>query len=267
MVLHCWGWLALLPRAARPAPTFALRAYVAAQAGDELGAGVAGEPLKLLAIGEAFRTRAAVALAVDNASQVMALGTFMLAASCTLLLVHPVPRFHAQTLLAVVGTLLAGLGVILPLLLAGILRRLHCLQGYGWTLRLAHALDATRVFMRTRPRKILASVLLHGLGKAWIVPEMALALTLLGARPSAALWLAPLSVLGSLLGTAIPGQAGTVEAALALGGVMTGVDPATVMALAVLRRLRTGFWIVVGGLLVRKAIQRRQVPEGSTLDP
>jgi uncharacterized membrane protein YbhN (UPF0104 family) len=102
---------------------------------------------------------------------------------------------------------------------------------------------------------------LHGLGKAWIVPEMALALKLLGVSWSAALWLAPMSVLGSMLGTMIPGQAGAVEAALALGGTLAGVDPATVMALAVLRRLRTGFWIVVGGVLVRRVIKEGQRPE------
>ena len=263
MVLHCWGWLVLLPRAARPTPTIALCAYVAAQAGDELGAGVAGEPLKLLVACKAFRTRAAVALAVDNASQVTALGGFMLAASCTLLVMVPVPRSGAHVLLAFAGTLLAGLGVLLPLLVAGVIRRAPCLRSYGWSIRLAHTLNATRVFMRRRPGKVFGSVLLHGLGKAWIVAEMALALALLGAMPSAALWLAPMSVLGSLLGTMIPGQAGAVEAALAMGGAVAGVDPATVMALAVLRRLRTGLWIVVGALLVRKLFEPARVPECS----
>jgi uncharacterized membrane protein YbhN (UPF0104 family) len=106
--------------------------------------------------------------------------------------------------------------------------------------------------------------MLHLLGKAWIVPEMALALTLLGAHPSAALWLAPVSILGSILGTLIPGQAGAVEAALAMGGAMVGIDPATVMALAVLRRLRTGFWIVLAGLVVRRVIERGQISEANS---
>jgi hypothetical protein len=123
---------------------------------------------------------------------------------------------------------------------------------------LARALDAAQKTMRMHPRRVLGSVLLHGLGKAWIVPEMALTLVLLQARPSAALWLAPASVLGSLLGTAIPGQAGAVEAALAAGGAIVGLDPATVMALALLRRARTIFWIAVGALFVRKVIEHGQ---------
>ena len=262
MVLHCWGWLVLLPRAARPSPALALYAHVAAQAGDELGAGVAGEPLKLLASRRPFRNRAAMVLAVDNVAQIVAVGGFMLASSCTLLLVYPRSRSGNLPWLAIAGASLAALGVMLPLLICGGIRRSR-LRDFALAARLTHALSAARIFIRRRPRRVLGSVLLHGLGKAWILPEMALTLKLLGASPAVALWLAPMSVLGSLLGTMIPGQAGAIEAALALGGAMAGADPATVMALAVLRRLRTGCWIVAGGLLVRKVIERGQVSESS----
>jgi hypothetical protein len=267
MVLHCWGWLVLLPRAARPTAKAALWAQVAAQAGDELGAGVAGEPLKLAASNRAFRTRALVALAVDNVAQVIAVGGFLLTASCALHVVHSGLGSSALGLMAVAGALLVSVGVALPMLMAGAIQR-SSLRTYGWGPRLLHTLNATRMFMGKRPRRVLGSVLLHGLGKAWIVSEMALALKLLGASPAAALWLAPMSVLGSLLGTMIPGQAGAVEAALALGGTLAGVDPATVMALAVLRRLRAGFWIVVGGVLVRRVIKEGQRREhASRIDP
>jgi hypothetical protein len=232
---------------------------VAAQAGDELGAGVAGEPLKLAASNRAFRSRAIVALAVDNVAQVIAVGGFLVTAACVLRVVYFDLRTSTLGLMAVAGALLVSVGVALSMLMTGAIQRSR-LRTYAWAARLLHTLTATRLFMRKRPRKVLASVLLHGLGKAWIVPEMALALSLLGASSIAALWLAPMSVLGSLLGTMIPGQAGAVEAALALGGTLAGVDPVTVMALAVLRRLRTGFWIVVGGVLVRRVINERAEP-------
>jgi len=263
MVLHGWGWLVLLPRAARPTAKAALWAQVAAQAGDELGAGVAGEPLKLAATNRAFRSRALVALAVDNVAQVIAVGVFLLTASCALRMQYPDLRSSALGLMAVAGALLVSVGIALPMLMAGAIQRSR-LRTYAWGARLLHTLNTTRMFMRRRPRKVLGSVLLHGLGKAWIVPEMALALTLLGASSSASLWLAPMSVLGSLLGTMIPGQAGAVEVALALGGTLAGVDPPTVMALALLRRLRTGFWIVVGGVLVRRVIKEGESPERSS---
>jgi hypothetical protein len=133
------------------------------------------------------------------------------------------------------------------------LHRSPQLRRYRSVAWLVGTLDVARDTMRTR--RMLASVLLHGLGKTWIVPEIALTLALMGSRPVAALWLAPMSVLGSLLGTAIPGQAGTVEAALAAGGAMVGLDPATVMALALLRRARTIGWVIAGILLVRKVIR------------
>ena len=215
MVLHCWGWLVMLPRAARPTAKAALWAQVAAQAGDELGAGVAGEPLKLASTNRAFRTRAVVALAVDNVAQVIAVGGFLLTASCALRVVYSGLGSSALGLMAVAGALLVSVGIALPMLMAGAIQRSR-LRTYGWGPRLLHTLNTTRMFMRKRPRKVLSSVLLHGLGKAWIVPVMALTLNLLGASSFAALWLAPMSVLGSLLGTMIPGQAGAVEAALAL---------------------------------------------------
>ena len=72
MVLHCCGWLVLLPKALRPRPAIALAAYVASQAGDELGAGVAGEPLKALVFRPGLRSSTFVALALDNGTHIVA---------------------------------------------------------------------------------------------------------------------------------------------------------------------------------------------------
>lgn len=253
MVLHCLGWLVLLPRAARPTLWVGLSAHVAAQAGDELGAGVAGEPLKVLVLARGWRAQAAAAVALDNVAQLVALGGFMIGAASIALLYPPTAGSRAGAPLILVGILLVVGAVALPLLMVAGLHRSPQLRRYRSVAWLVGTLDVARDTMRTR--RMLASVLLHGLGKTWIVPEIALTLALMGSRPVAALWLAPMSVLGSLLGTAIPGQAGTVEAALAAGGAMVGLDPATVMALALLRRARTIGWVIAGILLVRKVIR------------
>ena len=50
----------------------ALAAYVASQAGDELGAGVAGEPLKALVFRPRLRSSTLVALALDNGTNIAA---------------------------------------------------------------------------------------------------------------------------------------------------------------------------------------------------
>jgi hypothetical protein len=245
MVLHCWGWLSLMPASARPSPRAGLAAYIAAQAGDELGAGIGGEPMKALVMPAHRRARAAATVALDNAAQLMALGLFLLAAAFVVC---------RSSVLALAGLGLAAAGLTLPLALPGLLQRATRGSRHARIRRLARVGRQAGLALRTRPRRMLASVALHLLGKSWIIPEMALALFLLRAPAGLALALGPAAVGAAVLGAFIPGQVGAVEAALAATGTALGMDLSTIMALALLRRIRGAVWIGLGFLLMGKVI-------------
>jgi Uncharacterised protein family (UPF0104). len=250
MVLHCCGWLVLLPKSLRPRPAMALAAYVASQAGDELGAGVAGEPLKALVFRPGVRSSTFVALALDNGTHIAATAlllagaAFLPWASSSLVSAHTC-AWAGATSFAVV--LLAVLFILLaPLRRWGF--------GSGRVARFVRLLDVARTALLSRPRLVLGSVLLHLAGKLWIVAEMALLLALLGLSPTLAPWLGAASVLASVVGAAIPGQMGAVEAAVFAACTALGVDAPTAMALVLLRRLRGGLWIALGLFLTRMVL-------------
>jgi hypothetical protein len=250
MVLHCCGWLVLLPKSLRPRPAIAVATYVASQAANELGAGVAGEPLKALVFHPNVRSRAIVPLALDN-------GTFI--ASTALCLVGAAflpwaaksPMGAHTCAWAGATSLAAVLGVALLILVAP-LRRWSARSGR--LARFARILEAARTALLAQPRLVLGSVLLHLAGRLWIVAEMALLLALLGVSPMLAPWLGAASLVASVLGTAIPGQMGVVEATVFAACVALGVDAPTAMALVLLRRLRSGAWIAFGLILARMVL-------------
>jgi hypothetical protein len=250
MALRCCGWLILLPKSLRPRPAIAFAAYLASQAGDELGGGVAGEPLKALVFPPSVRGRTLVALALDNGTQIAA--TALLLAGAALLPWASRSLISAR-ICAWVGAagLALVLGVALTILVAP-LRRWGA--GSGRAARFARGLDAARLALLSRPRLVLGSMLLHLAGKLWIVAEMALLLALLGLRPALAPWLGAASFVASVLGAAIPGQMGAVEAAVFAACAALGVDAPTAMALVLLRRLRSGLWIALGLLLTRMVL-------------
>jgi hypothetical protein len=252
MVLHCWAWLMLVPKALRPRPMIAFAAYVASQAGDELGAGVAGEPLKALVFPPGVRSRTLVALALDNGTHIAA--TALLLAGAALLPWDSTSLVSARTCAWVGATILAAVLLAVLIILVAPLRRWG--TGSSRAARLARGLDASRVALLSQPRLVLGSVLLHLAGKLWIVAEMALLLLLLGLNPALAPWLGAASVVASMLGAAIPGQMGAVEAAVFAACTALGVDAPTAMALVLLRRLRGGLWIALGLMLTRTVLAR-----------
>ena len=249
-VLHCWGWLVLLPRSLRPRPAIALAAYAASQAGNELGAGVAGEPLKALVFHPNARSRTIVALALDNGTFIAS--TALCLASAAFLPWGSKSPMGAHTCAWAGATSLAVvLGAVLLILVAP-LRRWG--TGPGRVARWVRVLDAARKALLSQPRLVLASVLLHLAGRLWIVAEMALILALLGMNPMLAPWLGAASVVASVLGAAIPGQMGVVDAAVFAACAALGVDAPTAMALVLLRRLRGGLWIALGLWLTRTVL-------------
>jgi hypothetical protein len=172
-----------------------------------------------------------------------------------------------------VASLAVVLGAVLIILVAP-LRRMG--TGSSRAARFARGLDAARTALLSQPRLVLGSVLLHLAGKLWIVAEMALLLGLLGLSPALAPWLGAASLVASVLGAAIPGQMGAVDAAVFAACTALGVDAPTAMALVLLRRLRSGFWIAFGLLLTRMVLAqgkggtdsaRRQEREPLKSDP
>ncbi len=255
MVLHCCGWLVLLPKSIRPRPAMALAAYVASQAGDELGAGVAGEPLKALVFRPGLRSSTLVALALDNGTNIAA--TALVLASAAFLPWASTSLVSAHTCAWAGATSFAVVLLAVLFILVAPLRRWDA--GSGRVARFVRLLDVARTALLSRPRLVLGSVLLHLAGKLWIVAEMALLLALLGFSPTLAPWLGAASVLASVVGAAIPGQMGAVEAAVFAACTALGVDAPTAMALVLLRRLRSGLWIALGLLLTRMVLAHGRV--------
>ena len=249
-VLHCWGWLVLLPKSLRPRPALALAAYVASQAGNELGAGVAGEPLKALVFDPTVRGRTIVALALDNGTFIAS--TALCLAGAAFLPWASTSPVGARTCAWAGATSLAIVLVAVLLILVAPLRRWD--TDSGRLARFVRGLDAARAALLSQPRLVLGSVLLHLAGRLWIVAEMALMLVLLGLDPTLAPWLGAASVVASVLGAAIPGQMGVVEAAVFAACAALGVDAPPAMALVLLRRLRGGLWIALGLLLTRTVL-------------
>jgi hypothetical protein len=257
MILHCWAWLMLVPKPLRPRPTVAFAAYVASQAGNELGAGVAGEPLKALVFHPRVRGGTLVALGLDNGTHIAATALLLAGAaflpwSSTSLVSAHACAWAGATSLAVV------LAVVLAILIAPFCR---LDGGNGRVARCARLLLSARMALLSQPRLVLGSVLLHLAGKLWIVAEMALLLALLGKNPMLAPWLGAASMLASALGAPIPGQVGVVESAVFAACTALGIDAPTAMALVLLRRLRGGLWIALGLFLTKTVLRHgRNVP-------
>ena len=140
-------------------------------------------------------------------------------------------------LFAVIGTL-ARLGMgALPLLLLALLL-LERAKEQSWS-------------------RLLAAFVAHYLGKLWLVVEIGLGLHFLGesAWPVAGqlslAWLA-----AAALGAPVPGQLGVVEAALTHTGRVLGIAAPSLLALALIRRLRSLLWLLVGLLLAARILHR-----------
>jgi membrane associated rhomboid family serine protease len=74
---------------------------------------------------------------------------------------------------------------------------------------------------------------------------------------SAAPALAFASTLGSLIGAPVPGQVGAVEGSVAAIGHVLGLSLSTVVAVLLLRRLRTMLRVLVGLLLARRLVAKQ----------
>ncbi len=228
--LHSQGWRLLLPNGVRPGRGRSFALYLASQAGDELGFGLLGEPIKVLTFPVPARSKASDAMLADNAAQLLALGICLGTLACWAL-PQTDGSLGLQILLCSLGVLAGGL------LLLGIvsLRRAFARQ-FG-------------------VRSFLASVFLHTLGKAWLLPELALALALVGElSPEAVLWLALANLAGSVVGAPVPAQAGVLEGSALLVAGPAGLSLPAVLAVLLVRRLRGAAWVTAGLVVAERII-------------
>jgi len=97
----------------------------------------------------------------------------------------------------------------------------------------------------------------HFVGKLWLSLELGLGLYFL--REPALAAVAPLSFAWSTaaaLGAPVPGQIGVVEAALLHSGAALGIAAPSLLALALVRRVRALLWMALGLLLAVRLINR-----------
>jgi hypothetical protein len=144
-------------------------------------------------------------------------------------------------LLALVVTLLVWGLVAVPFVLATLISLLWLRRG------------------RERERSLLFAFGAHYLGKLWLVAEIALGLQLLGEAslvPAVQLALAWLGA--AALGAPVPGQLGVVEAALVHSGTALGVAAPSLLALALIRRVRGVIWSVLGLLLAARIVHHQR---------
>jgi hypothetical protein len=209
------GWRNLLPRGEQPSLGQGYATFVAAQAVNELGFSVLGEPLKVMAVPRAVRGAAWRAVLADNLAALAALA-------------------------AVIATLLIGAATAMASVLA--------------------TLVLLRLLLGERERRWLFAFGAHYLGKLWLVVEIALGLHLLGEpslAPAAALSLAWLGA--AAVGAPVPGQLGVVEAALVQSGTTLGVAASSLLALALIRRVRGLVWLFLGLLLAARIVHRKRL--------
>jgi hypothetical protein len=253
--LHTAGWWVLLPPRVRLAPGRAFQAYVAAQTVDEIALGVAGEPLKVLALPPDGRDRGLGALLTDNLTQLLANGLFLFGGAGVLWLALPAGGVLGRAAARAGLLVLAGLASVAlawlwlrrrqpsgrprPEASVGRLGRLGD--------RLRRALGEALAGVRRDPLRFAASAGLHLLGKAWVVVELGIALRALGLDLGIeALALSVGASLGALAGTPIPAGLGALEASYGLAARLVGMSLGAAGSVALLRRARSLAWAALG---------------------
>jgi hypothetical protein len=115
--------------------------------------------------------------------------------------------------------------------------------------------------------RYVAAFSAHYVGKLWLGVELGLGLYWL--REPALAAVAPLSLAwttAATLGAPVPGQLGVVETALVHSGSALGITASSLLALALIRRLRALLWMIVGLLLAARLTNRTatEVTDAST---
>jgi hypothetical protein len=257
--LHLLGWMLLLPSAARPNLLRAYRVFLAAQAGNELGIGLLGEPLKVIALRKRDKAAATAAVVLDNATCFVALVAFFVTVGAV---AWPFPARGVSLGRPALGVS-AAIAVALLLCWLGSRRHWGKALSRGAPMlfvfqRVQRAWLACCAVLRDRPGRVASAFLLHYAAKLWIIVEFAVVLHLFGRDSfhlSALLGIA--SAGASVLGAPVPGQVGVVESAVVVAASSSGIPHSVALTIVLLRRIRGCFWMLVGALLVPSTKDRR----------
>lgn len=273
-LLHALGWRRLLPRGARPGILRTYRIFLSAQAGNELGIGLLGEPLKVTELPREHRDAAIAAVVLDNATAFASLIAFFASG----VVLAGIPLMNATVAHAIALGAPIGVAVVVGFLgvvrgssrVAAVTRQfatgpavvvVRCIATWPVVAvmrRLATSLAIARIrraarscrdAIVARPLDVGGAFLLHYVGKLWIIAEFSLLLGLFGqgSTKTAALF-GVASAVGSAIGAPVPGQVGVVEAALLRAALLAGIGASTALSVALVRRVRGCFWIVLGAL-------------------
>jgi hypothetical protein len=248
LALHTFGWAVLLPAYLRPGAVEAFSIYVASQAGNELGGGVLGEPLKVSSAPGRHRTEATAVLLVDNAAALAS--TIGFGALALVLLNPPAIALPVDLLTILIVPSMACVAALLlgRRFLPRVRDRIH---DHARRLRVS-----LLSLLHHRPGSVAASFLAHALGKSWVVVEFAVALALVRDVPiDLSLVLGPASVLATIVGAPIPGRVGVMEASALWAAQDHAVFFPSLMAIALLRRVRGCLWTALGIYLTPRCLR------------
>jgi hypothetical protein len=254
LALHTFGWAVLLPAHLRPRAVEAFSIYVASQAGNELGGGVLGEPLKVSSAPPRHRTEATAVLLVDNAAALASTLGFGFLALVLLNPPHIALPAKPLTITAVVSVACFAALLLGRRFLPGVRDRISVQ---------AHRLRISLLtLLQDRPGRVAASFLAHAVGKSWVVVEFAVALALAGDVPiDLSLVLGPASVLATIVGAPIPGRVGVMEASALWAAQDHAVFFPSLMAIVLLRRIRGCLWTALGVYLTPRCLRLGQAAE------
>ena len=249
LFLHTLAWRTLLPSPARPRLIHAYRAFIAAQAGNEIGFGFLGEPMKVLSLNPAHRNVGVSVVALDNLTAAVALVLF----------------YSALGSIAATPELAEHRGVGLGVIVAG--AGLFGLVSVA-SARVRKVARTSLALLTAHPFRAVLAMVLHLLGKLWLVAEMALAMAILDtATLRGAALLALASATAAAVGAPVPGQVGVVEGALVTVAAAAGLTPTTALAIGLLRRLRSLLWNGVGAAFAIPLIKSPALPPEPSRKP
>jgi uncharacterized protein (TIRG00374 family) len=259
--LNTYGWRLAL---AAPAPIALLfRAHVAAEALNNVTPFMAlgGEPLKPSLLQERIATEVVIASVIgDNVVHALSAPLFMVAGLVLGAIAFPIEHTLLSGIFlatAVLGLLAAGLWLgggsgLVGALSRAAARRLGRADA-RWAEQAVRVDALTRSFLDGRTWRFWASLGVHLAARLLGVAEALFIMAALG-EPfsfSAAMLLIAVAHVGvNLVFSIIPSQVGVQETAAYLIFAAIGLDPASAIALMLIRRVRSIVWIAIGLMLL-----------------
>jgi glycosyltransferase 2 family protein len=274
-------WWLLLPKSARPSLGAAVRSRLAASGLNALLPLVgAGEVVRVLWLRRAVWTEGLAALVVDRVTFALASAFWVTTGALAAALLPRAPAGLAPAVLvaAIVLAVLAGALIVLGRrgrTLTWVHRRGMKLWNGLAKLSLdeaavaprAAALDGSlkRLFRARGP--LAVALLLHLVGRGFVVLEMFLALRALDVKvaPGEVLVLAAIPAALAFVAAAIPSQVGVAEGVLAGVAATLGLGASVGLALVLLQRARQLLFVPVTALLLhgRRGASLKVTPRGT----